>query len=663
MDKLLIPFILSLLLLCAQQTAAQDCSCVNCSQAIPINSSVDVEFEINGATNGDLSNASQGVCGVILEFSHEFIWSVEMVLTSPSGQQITLIGANVTPPLGSYTGFAYWDIVFLPAASAVSPDVPFNVTWNNNQAWATAGQYNGSYYPNVGSLEDFNTGSVNGTWQLSITNTSTFYGGQIDNFQVILCDDAGLNCEDCLADAGDLSAEPDIMACEGSSSLAFSPNPLYTSGSPDPSTYSYTYVISDATGIIAYQTSPDLTALPSGNYTVYGLSYLTADQARLPAPGSANLNDLNNLLSIAINPFICGALSTDWINVNIQAGNLTDLVETICAGDVYTVDGTDFSTTDIHTITIPTGQACDSTVRLDLTVLDTFRVFIQDSICEGESYPFGGNTYDMPGRYEAVLMAENNCDSTVVLDLIVLDTSLIQIDSTICEGENVLINGTSYETSNQYVITLTGENDCDSTIILDLTVLDTVLVNRMEVLCEGEDITIGGMTYQTTGQYTIPLTGTNTCDSTILLDLVVEDTVLVNRSETICEGNGIEIGGTTYDQTNIYTIVLTGSNNCDSTIILDLTVQDTVLVNRSETICEGNGIEIGGTTYDQTNSYTISLTGSNNCDSTIILDLMVLDTVLVNRSETICEGNDIEIGGTTYDQTNIYTIPLPSNPK
>ena len=420
-NKQFVLLVVSVLLLWPSLVHAQTCDCSNCGQIIPINSTTVVDFEVAGATNDDLSNAGQGVCGVVVEFRHDFIWSVEMVLTSPSGQQVQLVGPRVTPPLGSFTGFAYWDVVFLPAAVAVSPDVGFNVTWDNDQNWQTAGRYNGSYYPSSGSLEEFNGGSVNGTWRLAIANTSTFYTGFIDNFKVIFCDDSGLDCQRCEADAGDLSATPNVESCAGSPDLSFTMSPQYNPGpGPDPAEYEYAYIVARLDSILAFQTQPDLTTFPSGIYTVCGFSYLASDAARLPSTSGNNLQTtLESNLSDPLNPFICGDISDFCIVVTITEGDATNVSADICAGETFPFDGQLLTQSGMYQDTIQTSDGCDSIVFLSLEVRDTSRVRLNEQICAGESYLFDGAALSQSGIYLDTLQNSNSCESIIELALTV----------------------------------------------------------------------------------------------------------------------------------------------------------------------------------------------------------------------------------------------------
>ena len=108
-----------------------------------------------------------------------------MVLTSPGGQQVTLIGPNVST--FGFTGPFPWEITFLPCGDVVSPDPGFNPTWDNDQPWALGAMYDGSYYPFLGCLEDFNTGTVDGVWTLTVVNNSPVNTAEIIDFSVIFC--------------------------------------------------------------------------------------------------------------------------------------------------------------------------------------------------------------------------------------------------------------------------------------------------------------------------------------------------------------------------------------------------------------------------------------------------------------------------------------------
>ena len=58
--------------------------------------------------------------------------------------------------------------------------------WSNNQNWGQNNSYGGSYFPNAGCLEDFNTGPVDGTWTLTVVDGQNNDVGNFNDYEIIL---------------------------------------------------------------------------------------------------------------------------------------------------------------------------------------------------------------------------------------------------------------------------------------------------------------------------------------------------------------------------------------------------------------------------------------------------------------------------------------------
>ncbi len=235
------------------------CTCTNCPQFMPDGFTGNFYIQIQNAANPTLGQNGQGVCGVRLFFDHEYLGDLQITLTSPAGQSVTLVG-----PIGFFgpTDFTTWDVTFLPCGDAVNPDPGFSNQWNNNQPWGLFGSYNGSYYPYSGCLEDFNSGPVDGQWTLTVVDGQAIDVGNFYDYEIIFCDPAGINCFSCAANAGNLP-QPDVSLCEGDPNLNLDLPPAYTPPLTPPPTpeYSYTYVVGGAGGVIqAYEPGPDLSA-------------------------------------------------------------------------------------------------------------------------------------------------------------------------------------------------------------------------------------------------------------------------------------------------------------------------------------------------------------------------------------------------------------------
>ncbi|MBK9108222.1 MAG: proprotein convertase P-domain-containing protein [Saprospiraceae bacterium] len=197
-------FVICWFLMCKLSGSAQWC-CVDSSQLIKDETTVTLRLQISGAVNNNLADPTQGVCGVRVKFEHRFIGDVTMELISPAGQRIKLTG-----PVGNSgrSDFTKWFISFVPCASQPVPDLGFKPKWDNIQSWGILGKfYNGTYHPFQGCLEDFNSGAVNGTWTLAITDDERFYEGKVESFCLLFCDQNGISCIDCSPNGGVFAIE------------------------------------------------------------------------------------------------------------------------------------------------------------------------------------------------------------------------------------------------------------------------------------------------------------------------------------------------------------------------------------------------------------------------------------------------------------------------
>ncbi|MEZ4950872.1 MAG: hypothetical protein R2784_16035 [Saprospiraceae bacterium] len=84
-----------------------------------------------------------------------------------------------------------------------------------------------------------------------------------------------------------------------------------------------------------------------------------------------------------------------------------------------------------------------------------------------------GNTFSQPGTYTFIENSYLDCDSSVVYNIFPKTQSVNILDSTICFGNTVEVNGKSFNSSGRFTEVIPGgaANGCDSIIELNLTVL------------------------------------------------------------------------------------------------------------------------------------------------------------------------------------------------
>ncbi len=431
------------------------------------------QLQITDYFNNNLADPAQGVCGIELYFLHQFIDNLEISVTSPGGDMVQLIGPN-TDEQFAFTFFSRWNITFIPCAETAMPDSGYVAQWTNDQPanFASGYFYDGSYYPYIGCLEDFNSGPVNGTWTFQITNNPSPYAGAVLFARLIFCDSRGVDC--CFAKAGNL-LQTDILACEGDTSLNLNLTPTIVGLRPDTSEYDYTYLISrrDNGVLLDLDTIVDLSAYPAGTYEVCGLSYRRSETDSLPVPD--NLLTLDSLRSNLDGFFarFCGNITDSCVLVTIaQPPPPTDLEISICDGESYAVGDSTFSANGVYAVHLQGFAGCDSLVNLNLTVIPDQVTELTETICRGDTVYVGGLPFFNSGNYSRPLLTAIGCDSTVNLHLTVLEPVTEVLSATICRGESFMAGSTALTASGSYSIPLVATSGCDSVLELTLTVID-----------------------------------------------------------------------------------------------------------------------------------------------------------------------------------------------
>lgn len=143
------------------------------------------------------------------------------------------------------------------------------------------------------------------------------------------------------------------------------------------------------------------------------------------------------------------------------------------------------------------------------------------SICEGENYIWQNSSYTEPGNYYKYYTTEYGCDSTYMLNLSVNPQYEFIENQSICVGDNYTWQDSSYSTTGNYHKNYTTKNGCDSTYLLNLTVNPEFEFIENLIICEGESYIWQDSTYTTTGIYYKNYNSIKGCDSTYILNLIV----------------------------------------------------------------------------------------------------------------------------------------------
>jgi gliding motility-associated-like protein len=332
---------------------------------IPPSSTRTITLNISGAVNDDLADINQCVAAVSLSFRHPRVIHMTIRLVSPFGDIITLVGGN---GLGNPTNLGRWDISFAPCSESAIPDPSFDAVFNTGNNWGN-GNYSGVYYPNQGCLENFNQGSVNGEWQLIITNSSPFDEGVFLGLGMFFCDSEGLDCFVCNPGQTTISTNRSNF-CEGSDSLRLNISRRFIGFEPDPFLYRYTFLTFQGDTLYNRGNNVDLRNAPIGDYQVCGLSFFNEEESLLPMVGDTLTGGLLNVQLSSNDPVFCGRLS-NCITISIASRPDTVFIaDTICIGEVYLFGDQELTTNIRDTLFLQTFAGCDSVVVLNLHVAE-----------------------------------------------------------------------------------------------------------------------------------------------------------------------------------------------------------------------------------------------------------------------------------------------------
>ncbi|MDN5355878.1 MAG: hypothetical protein PWQ43_820 [Rikenellaceae bacterium] len=262
---------------------------------------------------------------------------------------------------------------------------------------------------------------------------------------------------------------------------------------------------------------------------------------------------------------------------------------------------------------------------LAIQYCDSIVVTFTDNSIDGDEYlwDFGdGNTsnlvnpiytYYTPSTYLVSLTVTDTIlgiDSTLIIPLVINSlNSFASISETACDSYTAP-DGQVYTTSGIKTAVIPNAAGCDSTITIDLTVNQSSTSSITETACDSYTAP-DGQVYTTSGIKTAVIPNAAGCDSTITINLTVNQSSTSSITETACDSYTAP-DGAIYTTSGIKTAVIPNAAGCDSTITIDLTINTVdVSVTQNETILTSNATDALYQWLDCLNSYSI-ITGETS---------------------------------------------------
>ena len=232
---------------------------------------------------------------------------------------------------------------------------------------------------------------------------------------------------------------------------------------------------------------------------------------------------------------------------------------------------------------------------------------------------------------------------------------------------------TNENSANPHVVCFNSSGTCTISVIIEVPgelpdtctmtveVLAPSLSVVVESICEGDSIEINGM-YYSEGFFTDTIQGggSNGCDSILLITVneIPTDTTLVEYIG--CEGDGFSVivNSQVYDESNATGIeIMTGSDQCDSIVIIQLLFLPHSFTNIEHIVCQGDSfmIVVNNVMYSESNPNGVEvLVAANGCDSIVTINLVFLPPVFDTVDYHGCSGDGYMffLSGNIYDEAN-----------
>ena len=309
----------------------------------------------------------------------------------------------------------------------------------------------------------------------------------------------------------------------------------------------------------------------------------------------------------------------------------------------YLLNGTEYDTTGIYLQHLANVSGCDSTLTLDLTVLYNVKTYLDSTVCDSLlPVQWNGITFTEAGMDTVIYQAANGADSMVVMTLNVNASSYNTI--IVNEIENNLPythNGIDYDSSGIYIQHLENALGCDSTLIIELTVLYNVRAEVDSVVCDSLlPITWNGVEFSSAGTDSVTILATSGVDSTVVMTVTIAYPTAGTFADTVVENSlPYQLNGFSYDSAGVYTQHLTNVNGCDSTLTFGLTVLYNVASEADSAVCP-NALPIvwNGKTFTAAGVQSAVLTAANGVDSTVTMTVTTLPspTAHISGPSVLC---------------------------
>ncbi|MCO6487056.1 MAG: gliding motility-associated C-terminal domain-containing protein [Phaeodactylibacter sp.] len=326
-----------------------------------------------------------------------------------------------------------------------------------------------------------------------------------------------------------------------------------------------------------------------------------------------------------------------------------------CPETTVTYEGTALAPGDVQDFQFTSQNGCDSIVTVSVLALPTFETELRLEACTGTSVTYNGTVLNPGDSQPFTFIAGNGCDSTVFVSVAELQVYESGLELQACPGEQVTYNGTMLPAGASQDFVLSAQNGCDSTVHVEVLVLPTYEQDLPLQACLGTTITYNGTVLAPGDSQSFLLASQFGCDSVVNVSVEGVEVFESSLNLQACSGSTADYNGTSLQAGEVQDFTFTSQIGCDSIVtvsVIELPVYEQQLQLQT---CEGTTTTYNGATLAPGAEQDFLFTTAAGCDSLIHVTVIGVDNILTDESRAICSGDSSLIFGAYESQPGPYS--------
>lgn len=351
------------------------------------------------------------------------------------------------------------------------------------------------------------------------------------------------------------------------------------------------------------------------------------------------------------------------LTITVVDGDVIEFIESyaLCPNDTIIVNGIPYTTPGIFVQEIPSAMGCDSILTIEIDNIDSVTGTTSASFCPGGSVVVNGETFNSVGTFSQTLTSASGCDS--LLTVLITEDSAVQVNEayTLCEGEQLEINGEIYSTTGNFTQNIPSTTGCDTLLQLDIEVLPVMNTTESYSICPGGSVVVNGETYDMEGTFVQMINNNTACPSTLTIIIDQEDNPAITETHVICNGGSVIVYGEEYNAAGTYVQMVDLGNGCLTEVTAIVTVDSSMDVTENYSICPGEVIVVNNQAYNAAGTYEVIIDDGNGCSYTLTIVITEMPGGSSTQNFEICPGELIVVGNQAYNAAGTYLQNIPTN--